>query len=178
MAAVAASDVAYTLQEGTQGYTHDSKYVATYKMVFGAALTYPAGGIPLTKAKLGIPNVIVDLQISDPGSGNGYVYKYNYTAGKIQIYQAGSTDVGAHTHNILVIGGSSTATANAVNFGVADSGLYKQLSVTGTILGAGSATLGGIVAATLGVVSAAGLSELGTAATVGATTLYARIVGW
>ncbi len=111
MAAVAASDVTYTLQEGSQAYTHDSKFQATFKLIFGAGLTYPSGGIPLTKAKLGCPNTITDLGLSDDGSGSGYIFKYDYTNAKLRIYISDAVAASNHTHNILVIGGSATATA-------------------------------------------------------------------
>jgi hypothetical protein len=76
---------------------------------------------------------------------------------------------------MVVIGGSATATANAVNFGVADSGLYKQLAGNGTIAGATSSTLGGIVSASLATMA---MTEYTTAATIAAMSLYAKVVGW
>lgn len=169
MAAVGTADVVYTLQGGTQSFTADSKLQSVYKLVFGAGLTYPTGGIPLSKAKLSAPNQIVALELIDPGSGNGYHYKFNYTGATIQIYQMNS-----HNHSMLIVGGAATITTNTLQLATAVQGLQMQLAGTGTIAGvAAGSTVGGILPQTL-----ASLDELGTAATVGTTTLYVRVTGW
>ena len=66
--------------------------VINLTIAFGnASLTYPSGGIPLTSAKLGCPNNIVDLVIDGPSSGDGLVYKYDKANNKIRIYPAPQT---------------------------------------------------------------------------------------
>lgn len=88
MAAIASSDVTYAMQEGTQKTDHNSRFEALFSVVFGnGALTYPSGGVPLLKASLGCPARIEDLELVDPGSANGYVYKYDFVNEKLRIYQ-------------------------------------------------------------------------------------------
>lgn len=89
MPAIAAGDVTYTVtkREFVSG-GEPKKYYVT--IVFGdATLTYDAtgGGVPLTRAKLGCPNVLQSLLIIDAAHANGFVYKYNPTTEKIRIYQ-------------------------------------------------------------------------------------------
>jgi hypothetical protein len=79
MAALASTDVTYTLQEGTQKSGSDCRYEAVFKVAFGdGALTYPSGGIPLTKAKLGCPTKVEEIILSDPDSASGIVVKMDY----------------------------------------------------------------------------------------------------
>lgn len=57
--------------------------------------TYPSGGIPVAYATLGFRNTIKSLELVDDSSGDGYVYKYDYTNKKIRIYQADYTATAA-----------------------------------------------------------------------------------
>ena len=86
MADIAASDVVYTITDQQKA---DSSYNKTAMTVaFGdGVLTYPAGGIPLTKGKMGCPNTITVGSITSPASSNGFVYKYDQANNKIRIYQ-------------------------------------------------------------------------------------------
>lgn len=87
MADIAAADVAYTLQSGTAKTEGDSRQGAVYKIVFGdGALTYPSGGVPLTKGNLGLPTVIEEFFIMDSNDANGLIYKYDYENAKLRIY--------------------------------------------------------------------------------------------
>ena len=96
MADVAASDVSYTLQGGTAKRDAGHHYHATFLVEFGdGALTYPSGGIPLTRANLGCPNHVEEFMLQDPESGDGLVYKYDYANETVRIYEAnyaGSSD--------------------------------------------------------------------------------------
>ena len=77
MADIASTDVTYT-QVGKARKEESGHKVINLTIAFGnASLTYPSGGIPLTSAKLGCPNNIVDLVIDGPSSGDGLVYKYD-----------------------------------------------------------------------------------------------------
>ena len=82
-------------------------------ITFGnGSLTYPAGGVPLTKAKLGCPAKIDDFIVEDPANANGYVVKYNPTTEKLRLYQIGALDgnaAGAQALTELV--GGTTAPA-------------------------------------------------------------------
>ena len=169
MSALGASDVAYTLQEGTQfACPSDPHYRAVFKLVFGdGSLTYPSGGVPLTKAKLGCSVRIVSLQILDNGSGDGYDYKYDYANDKIRIYNS----QGSHTHDIKAIGGLTSSEALFLD---ASQSFGKNAATDRTIVGSTSATTGGVVASTAG----AG-DELGTSdAIADSTTLYVHVVGF
>ena len=104
----------------------------------------------------------------DASSGDGYMYKYNYTAQTIRIYS-----IAAHSHSMQVIGGQSTITSNSLQYVNSTVGLGMQLAGTATIGPALGVTTGGILNTTIGT-----LTELTTANTVSATTLYAKIVGW
>ena len=89
MADVAAADLTYTKQEGRDELTGSSKYRAVYSIAFGDGTdTYPSGGIPLTKGKLGMPNAIESLTLVEDAAGDGYIYKYDDSAETIRIYEA------------------------------------------------------------------------------------------
>ena len=63
MANLAATDITVTLlnQRRVSGRVHNR-----VKLAFGdAALTYPAGGVPITKGKLGCPNIIESMTSSE-----------------------------------------------------------------------------------------------------------------
>lgn len=57
----------------------------------GSTLTYPTGGIPVSSVLLGLPNTIESLEMSDSFSPDGYLYKFNQTTQKIQIFGQNST---------------------------------------------------------------------------------------
>lgn len=84
MAAIAATDVTYTLQRrmiGESGYKQN-----LVKIDFGnGTLTYPTGGIPLTGSKMGLANAV--LEVIPYGSVNGFLYKYDQVNNKIMIFQ-------------------------------------------------------------------------------------------
>jgi hypothetical protein len=153
MADIASTDVTYALLKKIKG---DSGYVQNQlTAVFGdGALTYPSGGIPLDKNKMGVPNQVINLKIYDQGSANGLVYKYDAANNKIRIYRSGgftpAGTVATHTHTIPAgtdgAGGTSGTTAPAF---------------TGT------------------AAVAASLVELVAATTApAAATLYIEVMGW
>lgn len=51
------------------------------------ALTYPSGGVPLTKTQLGFRNTIRSLLINNASAGDGFVYKFDSVNSTIRIYQ-------------------------------------------------------------------------------------------
>lgn len=167
MADVAASDVAYTLQEGTQSASpSDPKYKAVFKLVFGdGALTYPSGGIPLTKAKLGCPANLLSFKILDGGAASGVIVKYDYANQKLRLYNS----VSAHTHDIKAIGGLTSSEALFLD---ASQKFGKTAATDRTIVGSTSATTGGVVNSAV----ASGV-ELGNVA-FAAITMYAEVAGY
>lgn len=96
MADLAAGDLTYTLQESTQSVDGSSNWKAVWKVVFGdGTLTYPSGGVPLTKAKLGCPAHVKTLNIIDASDATGLVVKLDYENLKLRLYEvdgAGTAD--------------------------------------------------------------------------------------
>lgn len=92
MADIAAGDVTYVMLNKEINESGMAEY--NFTVAFGnGVLTYPAGGIPLTKASMGCPNEIRDLVISGPASANGFVYKYDPANNKVRIYQGDNDNV-------------------------------------------------------------------------------------
>lgn len=92
MADIASTDVTYALVK--QRKEDSSNKVINLTATFGdGALTYPAGGIPLDKNKMGCPNAIISVLLNSPASSNGFVYKYDLTNNKIRIYQGDNDNV-------------------------------------------------------------------------------------
>jgi hypothetical protein len=114
MADIAASDVTYTANNDRYGKSvlaGSGMRKNDVTVAFGnGALTYPAGGVPLTKAKLGCPNFLQSVEIFDASSANGFLYKYDRTNEKIRIYQ-GDNDNVADAALIELIGGSAAPAA-------------------------------------------------------------------
>lgn len=109
MADIAASDVTYTQQSkeiGESGYRE-----LVFKIEFGdGALTYPTGGVPLDKAKLGASNEIRSLVLFDEEDAQGFEYKYDFENNKIRIYQ-GDNNNAADGPSVELAGGSATPAA-------------------------------------------------------------------
>ena len=171
MAQLAASDVTYTLVEGSRiSNPANPMTSALFNITFGdGTATYTSGGIPLTKAKLGCPENLSEFYILNPSNGDGYLYKYNHTANTVQIYQAPAQ---SHVHQLIMAGGVTTT----ADFLYHSSGAFGKAAATNvTIAGTSPTTQGGVVSATL---AAAGLAEIATSAAIAATTLRVRAVGW
>lgn len=109
MADIAASDVTYSIIE--ESLLEDSFRKSIASIAFGdGALTYPTGGVPLTKAKLGMPNHLRSIKMVDPANANGFLYKLDLTNEKIRIYQ-GDNDNAADAPLIELVGGAATPAA-------------------------------------------------------------------
>lgn len=171
MSAIGAGDVTYALQEGSQTASADSFFEAVFSVAFGdSALTYPAGGIPLTKAKLGCPAFVKDFTFMDAGNANGFIYKYDRANEKLRIYQ---TAAQSHAHDFLVKGGTAAASTDALNIKATVIG--KEAATDATNLAVDSATKGGVLTATL---AAGAPVELSGSAAPAATTLYVKVSGF
>lgn len=155
------------------------------QLVFGdGALTYPAGGVPISKAALGCPNEIQSLQIYDKGT-SGYEWSYDRTNEKLVGLQSAvlgtHTHTVAHAHDLLVKGGQIASTTNDIAHYGTDI-LGKQAATDATIAKADTATKGGVLtetpttSATSGAAAAA-LAQLSTVA-IAAQTLRVEVVGW
>ncbi len=83
MANIAAGDVTYTILK--QRLLSNSEKSHLVKLQFGdGALTYPAGGIPLSLAKMGCPTVIDSLKVTSQGT-SGYVFSYDRANNKLVV---------------------------------------------------------------------------------------------
>lgn len=81
MANLVAGSIAYTMKN--QRRLGNSKVQNKVQLVFGdGALVYVAGGIPLTPASMGCPNVIESCAVVSKGI-NGYMMQYNPASGKL-----------------------------------------------------------------------------------------------
>jgi len=110
MADIAAGDLVYTLQAGTQQIVGDSRFGAVWKIVLGDGVdTYPSGGVPITKASVGCPNDIEEFHIMDASDADGYVYKYDYENDKIRIYLGDNNN--ASDGPLIEFTGASTVVA-------------------------------------------------------------------
>ena len=85
MANIASGDVTYAmLNERRKG---DSRAHNRVRLSFGnGVLTYPAGGIPVLKGKMGCPTVIESLCVVDKGA-EGYNFMYDQSAEKLLLFR-------------------------------------------------------------------------------------------
>jgi hypothetical protein len=167
MANIAASDITVTIlnRRRVEGRNHFN-----VKLAFGdGALTYPAGGIPISKAKLGCPNVVESLEIYDKGT-SGYAWTYDAANEKLVAIQAPAQ---THAHDLLIKGGQAAATTNVAAHYATDI-LGKEAATDATIAGSASATKGGVISATLAAAPGAQPSTVAIAAQV----LRLEVVGW
>lgn len=195
MADIASTDVTYAMVDQSKEDSSFAKNVMT--VAFGdSSLTYPSGGIPLLKGKMGVPNFVASAVIYAPDASNGYVYKYDQVNNKIRIYRgAGFTPAGtftgtalaAHSHQLFVATGATDATGSTVNSVTGKFGI-SNAAQTHAGIAAASGAAGGVVDITAGTpagsfagsaVAAAALVEV-TASSFApaATTLYLEVRGW
>ena len=119
MADLVAGDVTYTLQN--KAVLDSGMRQWNWKIAFGdGADTYPSGGVPLAKASMGCPTEIQSLQITDPASANGYVYKYDFVNNKVRIYNSAAATDGSRIYNWAVGVDMKGATNPAGTEGAAD----------------------------------------------------------
>ena len=95
MVDIVATDVTYTLIEEHRLHGIGNKNVV--KLEFGdGALTYPAGGIPITIGNLGCPVNIESFKVVDQGT-SGYKFQYDQSTAKLVIMQAPAAP---HNHDL------------------------------------------------------------------------------
>lgn len=176
MANIAASDITVTILNRR---TMDSgRKSVNAKLAFGnGALTYPAGGVPISLAALGCPNTIESLYIYDDGV-SGYKWTYDAVNMKLVAVRQGAQSASAtHSHNLLVKGGQIGSTTNDIAHYATDI-LGKEAATDATITGAASATKGGVLSdTTTASVTAAVFAEPSTVA-IAAQTLKCEVIGW
>src|SRR3972149_5325313 len=150
MPAIAAANVTYTI---TSRERIGRLKTIECSIAFGdAALTYPAGGVPLTLASLGLARNIKHINISDSSNGDGFVYKWDKTNNKIRIYVQGVT---------LSAAGAGTPDDYPVTAGVG----VSTISFSAVVAGAGTYGFGA-------------MKEFLTSVAPSATTLKVQVVGF
>lgn len=190
MADIAAGDVTYSVTK--QRKEESGNKINSVTITYGnSTLTYPSGGIPLTKASMGCPNAIVSAQIDAANSADGIIYKYDKANNKIRMYRsAGFTPAGTvaapvftgsalagHTHAIAVTAGTA-GDAVTNNAGVLESTGGQDLATSSDTAGTPAGT-NSAPAFTGSAVAAGNLVELSSGSTaVVAATVYMEVVGW
>jgi len=163
MADLASTDITITILNNdlTGGNAPKRRVVAT--LAFGdSSLTYPVGGVPINKDKLGCPNIIESLKVFDQGTSS-YVWTYDRTNQKLVARRTGS-----HTHNLLLKNAAVVDSAGArVNAGTDLLGANTGTDLTIT----GSGANGGVVAATANAAEP-------SAVAIAAQSLKIEVTGW
>jgi hypothetical protein len=110
MSDIAAADITYAVVNQHQQQVVEGRRQGKFSIAFGnGTLTYPAGGVPIAKARFGCPNVIESFVLESPGA-NGFIYKYDQANEKIRIYQ-GDNNNAADSELVELAGGSATPAA-------------------------------------------------------------------
>ena len=124
MADLAAADVTYTI---TSEKISRTRRTVEATVAFGdGALTYPSGGVPLTKGKLRMKRDLIGLVIVDPGNANGLVYKWDKSNNKLRIYKptsfiiAHAAGAGATTVRTTLVTARNKIEAESPSVGNAD----------------------------------------------------------
>lgn len=168
MANIAASDITVTVINNRK--REDGRKQLNLTLAFGdGALTYPAGGVPISKAALGCPTVIESLVVYDKGT-SGYAWSYDRANEKLVAIQAPAQ---THAHDLLIKGGQAASTTNNTAHYATDI-LGKEAATDATIAGSASATKGGVISATLA--AAAGVQPSTVA--IAAQSLKVEVIGW
>lgn len=182
MANITADDITYTILQQRKSADRN---LYNFQLGFGnSSLTYPAGGVPVSIAKLGCPNIVESLTVYDKGT-SGYEWSYDAANKKLVAIQApvqshthnfilkgGQAAAGTHSHDLKVIGGQAASTTNNIaNY--ATSILGKQEATNATYAGVDSATKGGVLSGAAGntLVAAYGTDTIGKEAATDATIL-------
>jgi hypothetical protein len=165
MANLAASDITVTIlnKRRENGRSHFN-----VKLAFGnGVLTYPAGGVPISKGVLGCPNVIESLTVYDSGT-SGYKWSYDAANEKLVAMQAPAQ---THSHDLTLKNAAVADSAGSrVNAGTNLLGANTGSDITV----AGGGANGGVASATL---AAAALGQPSTVA-IAAQVLKCEVIGW
>lgn len=163
---IAASDVTVTVLN--QRKLGDSRNLNRVRLAFGdGTLTYPAGGVPITKGKFGCPAVIESMTIVDKGT-SGYDFMYDQSAEKVVMFRTSSS---SHVHDIFLVDNVTGAETNEVY--AATNALGANTGSNITISGNAQNT-GGVLSATI----AASTQAQPSAVAIDAQTIEVEVIGW
>lgn len=99
MTDIVAANVSYSFKAKDRMFKGRRGFSNRGTITFGnGSLTYPTGGIPLTKGSMGCPRVLRGLEIFSSG-GSGYKFELDAANAKLKIYQsnAGSISLSANS---------------------------------------------------------------------------------
>lgn len=162
MANLSAGSVTYTVKNLRR--LGNSKVSNRIQLAFGdSSLTYPAGGVPLTKGKLGCPNVVESLVVYDQGT-SGYQFQYDSTNEKLVMIHSAS-----HTHDLLL---KNAAVADGASARVNAGANLLGANTGGDLTVTGGGANGGVVAKVIG----AGAEP--SAVAIAAQTIIVEVIGW
>lgn len=92
---IAATDVTYILPTYSKTVVQ-GRMTADFGLTFGnGTLTYPTGGVPIDRTKMGFPNAIEQFAFNDMANANGFIYKWDAANRKIRIYQGDNANASA-----------------------------------------------------------------------------------
>lgn len=175
MADLVAADVTYTPLDSRA--TENGRRSNRVRLAFGDGVdTVPAGGIPLTKGKMGCPNIIESLVVVDQGT-SGYKFQYDQSAEKLVVMQTATATTAVHSHSLhLNDGDVSDGATTRINAGANLLGANTggDLAIAGV---ANTSGVGGIVQAAALTSAAAALTEASTV-TIAAQTIEVEVIGW
>ncbi len=177
MANIAATDITVTVDKLAKlenGRKHN-----TLKLAFGdGALTYAAGGVPVTLAQMGMVGAIDSLTVFDSGT-SAYKWSYDKTNQKLiaEYVAAQAITVASHTHDLKVIGGQAGSTTNDIAHYATDI-LGKEAATDATIAGSTSATKGGVMAVTATATAAASALTQPSTVAIAAQLLHVIVIGY
>lgn len=87
MADLVAADLNYSiLNQDIQ-----DKYRKNVVTITTDAGDYPTGGLPLTNAKLGMPNELQSLIVVEPSAADAFQYVWDKSANKIKVFEDDGT---------------------------------------------------------------------------------------
>lgn len=102
MADLASTNLTYSFSNRDKVFQGRRGYSVRGTISFGdGALTYPSGGIPLLKGKMGLPRFVRSLKVLETNA-LGYIFEYDVSAEKLKLFLSPAA----------VIAGNVTATGN------------------------------------------------------------------
>ncbi len=132
--------------------------------------TYATAGIAVSAQQVGLGTI--KSMVIDPAGG--YTFEWVASTGKVMAYY-GDGGLVAHSHDMLIKGGQAAASTAATAYYATDI-FGKEAATDKTILGADSATKGGVIAVAAG--SAGAGTEVTTSTALAGVTFNWRAIGF
>ena len=133
MTDIVAANVSYSFNIRDKEFKGRRGFSSRGTISFGnGSLTYPSGGIPLTKAKIGLPRVLRSVFIEE-SNASLYTFEFDYSAQTIRIFQAaGQAVTGNVAAPTITLGTGTGANVNA-NLAIAVSNLSNGAALVGSV---------------------------------------------